>query len=380
MKLINVFASLLISSQLISHENYQHVGFKADSRDLIYTQLNLEHQTHFEFKDDNFAILSLGYKPFLNRAQHFEGGFGYRKFFRDVGFGTNFSYSSNNRSKVYLHQVSPGVELFAGKYHISANHYLPFKKQTSFKGRSTLHHAFTEIGVVYRASGRFEVGIFPFFNHATKDWGYNSTISLTVQDSLQIGLSPFYKSGNHGFLFSFGVNFGGKRDRKMQPIRKTNDFFYTREKPQSTKPRATFVPPFVPESPIGIFIPVIEVKEDKEPVPQEKEEIENVPIVEVPKAPDPVVPQPIPPKSWWDRLFQPKAALEPKTNWQPDFSGMSVNLAPSVESSTPLPTPTPTPFPSIPRSESDSDISGKSDSPIPYSDPSLGEWVTVQKK
>jgi hypothetical protein len=354
MKLNHVFASLLISSQLISHENYQHIGFKADSRDASYTQLNLEHQTHLEFKDDNFAILSLGYKPFLNKTHHFEGGLGYRKFFRDNGFGLNLVYAASNRSKVYLHQLSPGVELFAGKYQLSANHYLPLKKQASYKGGSILHHAVSEFGITYRASNRMEIGVMPFFNHGTKNWGYNSSILLTFQDSLQIGLHPFYKNGGHGFLFSFGVAFGGKRDNKTQPIRKTNDFFFTRERPEAPKARESFVPPFVPESPVGVFIPLVEVKVDQGSVKEEKEVIEPVVVKPVEQEVIAPVPEPIP-----DVKEPEPKPTPPKSWWKPDFIGVwPAMISNAIEEETPTPKPT---------------------VKTPYDDPKLAEWVDLRK-
>jgi hypothetical protein len=214
-------------SSLLSHEHYQSLSWSSDYNDLSSSQFHLESQSHLVFRDDNFIVAHAAYRPNLNKVHHFEAGYGFRKFFCDTtGFGLNLFHEASTRPDFLIHQFSPGIELFYGRFQLSANAYIPLKKEIVRSTGSVFHHTISEYGLTFRPSSRLEFGIFPFFDHKSRHWGYNGNAMLTVADSVTFGLNPFYKEGNHGCTLSMGVYLGGKKFKRTQPIRKTSMFLF----------------------------------------------------------------------------------------------------------------------------------------------------------
>ena len=242
---------------LLSHEHYQSLSWSSDYNDLNSSQFHLESQSHMVFRDDNFIVSHAAYRPNLNKVHHFEAGFGFRKFFCDTtGFGINLFHEASTRPTFLIHQLSPGFELFYGRFQFSANAYIPLKKEIVRSTGSVFHHTISEYGITFRPSSRFEFGIFPFFDHKSKEWGYTGNFVATVADSVTFGLNPFYREGNHGCTLSMGVYLGGKKFKRTQPIRKSSMFLFhevTRKKPVA----APSLPVKIPATAPAVVPPVI---------------------------------------------------------------------------------------------------------------------------
>lgn len=207
-------------------EAHRSLYINVNPSDKDYSHLKLEHQHTYSNEQGDVVIFTGHYKPFLDKTHQFDSGFGYRKFYGNYGIGANLSYTTNNNPGFFSHRFAPGLEFFLGRFQISINQYYPLKRDLELGKFNYQFPVVSEFGLTYRPSKKYEFGIIPNFNHTTRKWGVDGRISAFVSNSIELGISPFYRAGSKGISFSIGYTFGGPKDRKCQSIRKSSQFLY----------------------------------------------------------------------------------------------------------------------------------------------------------
>lgn len=289
----------LVSLSANYHE--PSVGFNVDARYPFSTpkfSLGLEHQSTLELDDDNIIILHGLTHPYSHKVFHHEVGVGYRRFFDNFGFGSNFVYGNHNSWGFYNHQLIPGVEIFFDHFTLVYNRYIPVKTSVEFKDNKYLFHDVSEITLSYRPTKKYEFSLTTNFNHQTKRVGYGGTISAFLFDNIQLSVTPYCEpSVRKGIAFSIGYHFGGATTLINQKLKKSHRFYYTSEKKEVEK--------FVDRS-VGYLMPT--------PAPVVLTPVQFDPanfVIENPPAPvveeeKPKEKPKDPPKSWWEWVVTPQ--------------------------------------------------------------------------
>jgi hypothetical protein len=228
-KLLTLTALGLISLNAEHHSTT--LGFSVDAKDHLTVpsfHLSLEHQSTFDFDDDNIIILHGLSHPYSLKWFHSELGVGYRKFYENFGFGINFVYQNQNSWGFFNHQLVPGVEIFYDHFALAYNRYLPFKTGVLFKKNKYLFHDVSEFTLSYRPSKKYEFSLTSNFNHQTRRFGYGGEVSAYFFDNIKLALTPFCEPFSyHGLSFSIGYDFGGAPKTKNQKFKKSHRFFHT---------------------------------------------------------------------------------------------------------------------------------------------------------
>lgn len=265
MKFVTCLCSFVLSSSIaFSHSFFPSVNINVNPNKKDTSHLKLTHETFFYFDNDHYLILNGHYKPHLNNKHHFESEIGYRKFWDGYGFGINHQYIGSTVPGIFSHQFGPGVEFFAGRFQLSFNHYVPLKKEQSTNKSQLLFSNISEFGINYKISRKMEVGLLPYFDHQKQKFGINGNISLLFYDTLTIGVQPFMRPSEKGVSFSIGINFGGNKSSKMQPIRKTHGVFFVKNKKIKEAKKPVFQAINLPASPTKP-LEILPQKEVKEP-------------------------------------------------------------------------------------------------------------------
>lgn len=292
---ILVFLTCLIKCNASDHSfgaDFNVIGFK-NSR----SHLHLEHQISNVTENNWVFIFNPCYRAYLNATHHGEGIVGLRKFNGKFGYGTNFSYSITNHTGALMHHFSPGLELFFNKLQVSLNHYVPLKKERISNTIKYQYPNSLELGFTYSPNLKYQFSVIPNYDMSSMKMGVDSRISVLLNSNYKFELRPFFRPQNKGISIAFGLEWGGSKDRKTQPIKKTNQVIFTKSQKL----------PKIKPIPITINIPQFpQVVEDKEP----KKELNPIEITQPPFDPptDPLPPDEKPdvikPKGWpWDGSF-----------------------------------------------------------------------------
>jgi hypothetical protein len=274
------------------------IGFNIDARYPFSTpkvSLNLEHQSAFDLHNGNIIILHGLSHPYSHKEYHHEVGVGYRKFYGNFGFGSNFVYANQNALGFFNHQFIPGVEVFYDHFTFVYNRYVPVKTGVEFKDNKYLFHDVSEITLSYRPSKKYEFCLTTNFNHQTKRVGYGGTISAFLFDNVKFTITPYCEPKvRNGVSFSFGYHFGGVTKLINQKLKKTHRFFFTSNRKEveklSDKATACLMPTPAPV----ILTPADYTKSGfvyEAPKAEQPNVVPKVQPKETPKEPS---------KSWWE--------------------------------------------------------------------------------
>lgn len=281
--------TILSLNSLFSVESFRKVSTNVEYSELNRSNLQLDHQLNFRGNYDDLFMLQLTHAIGPKNLRN-EVGLGYRKYFNDVGLGANFYYMNGNKPGLFLHQVSPGLEFLYSKFQLSYNAYFPTSSMKMNRTKIVYSNPVSEFGVCYRPSDSFKIGVLPFYDHKTQEWGFNSCVSYLLRDRFEFGISPHLSALDRGLTFTFGVNFGDSRSHKSQPMHRSNAFSYSVEK---RDPRIFYLDSW-PDSGIVTY----GSDEVIEEAPQEQEKAKEAePVQEKPKGD-------LKAKSWWN-YFSP---------------------------------------------------------------------------
>lgn len=211
----------LSSTTLLAHDNINHVSTNAGTSGPDSVHLKINHQSYFYLPSDDMLILDLTHALHAKHMQN-ETGLAYRKSLEKLTLGANLYYMHTTQPGVYLHQFSPGLELFYKKFQVSYNFYLPTSAQRDFKKGTISHSTVSEFGLRWSPRKDFNIGLLPFYDHLNRSFGVNSRINYTVKEVFHFGVSPFYKPKGSGVMFSFGISFGSAKDKKS--THRSNEF------------------------------------------------------------------------------------------------------------------------------------------------------------
>jgi hypothetical protein len=286
--------SLLSFVSLSAHYHEPSIGFHVDARHpfgMPKFNLALEHQSTFEVLDDNIIILHGLSHPYSHKVFHHELGAGYRKFYDNFGFGSNFVYANENTWGFYNHQLIPGVEIFYGHFMMVYNRYIPIKTSVEFEDNKYLFHDVSEISVSYRPSRKYEFSLATNFNHQTKRVGYGGTVSAFLFDNIKLSVTPYCEPKvRSGIALSIGYHFGGAPKLINQKLNKSHRFFYTSDKKEVEKIVERTGPVLMP-TPSPVVLPPVQFNPDnfvveKPTIPEEKPKDQS--------------------KSWWEWVVSPQ--------------------------------------------------------------------------
>jgi hypothetical protein len=290
-------------SSLLAHDNYSQISINVNPFESAASSVKFDHQSHLYAPNGDVLLLHLSHSPHLKFFKN-EVGLGYRKIFPAFGMGLNFYYMNMTKPGVFIHQLSPGIEVFYNNFQFSYNTYLPTQMKKSFKKGTLYHSLVSELGINYKPTKDLMLGLLPFFDHSKKEWGLNSKVTYTIKDKFEFAVSPYLKKSGNGCLFSFGINFGGEKTRANQSIHRSNDFSYLIEKRIPKIYTLELKPAYAPAP---IIMPAIQpvilppIEQEEESLPKETiEEKSNSakPVVEPIKIEVP----PEKPYSWWDNI------------------------------------------------------------------------------
>lgn len=227
------------------------ITFTVDNRDTKFFyqyDLKLKHQSAFELDGCNAIILHALSNPRADKTSHHELGVGFRRMFKNFGFGTNIVYAHFYANSFYNHNFVPGLELFYKDFSIAYNRYLPVKTTIQSGDETYLFHDVSEISISYRLWQKVQIGFTPYFNHQTKRYGYTGSVSTFIFDTIELALTPYCEPQvQHGISFSIGYHLGGAKDKVNAPLSKSHRFFFTKNKKEVAK--------FTP-APAPIILPI----------------------------------------------------------------------------------------------------------------------------
>lgn len=242
----------LSSLTLFAHDNSNTISANAGSSGLESSHLKINHQSYFYIPSGDTIILDLTHSLHSRHMQN-DMGLAYRTNLGKVTIGTNFYYMHTNHPRTFIHQFSPGVELFYKKWQISYNLYLPASIQKTVRRGLLCHSPISEFGIKWMIRKDLSVGLLPFYDIYNGKFGINSSFNYCFKQRFNFGVYPYYKPQNSGFMLSFGISFGTTKDSKS--VHRSNAFNYiVKDFPSKGMPALAEVP----KTNVPIPTPVVE--------------------------------------------------------------------------------------------------------------------------
>lgn len=249
---------VLFSLNAYSYQDYNSITTHQDTAAEKSTHLELNHQSHFFFPaEDATVIADIKHKVHHNHLKN-EVGFAIRKHKESFGAGFNLFYMHMIKPSFFIQQISTGTEFFYGKFHAFYNFYIPLPPVTDLGNVFFSRHFLSEMGVNYHLDDKITLGMLSKYNHTADKWEVKYKGSYLFDQRYEVAFSPWINATGMGCVFSFGLHYGPKRSMQTRSIQRSNDYSY------SLEPKMIFIPRY-----------------------------RSKPVLEAPKAPMVILPQPV---------------------------------------------------------------------------------------